>query len=93
MVTRLSHSLTYLEYASDRVIRRGRVFGGIRDLQFPYDILVMRLLVLTKALRQGGWEEAYHTISFDADVHGIPGSKFCRKDLGPEDGRKAQHFS
>lgn len=31
----------------------------------------MMLFVLTKALRQGGWERTYYTISFDADVHGI----------------------
>lgn len=71
VVTRLSHSLTCLEYAYNRVVRRGRVFGGIRDCHRLCDNLVMRLFAPTKALRQGGWEKACYTISFDADVHGI----------------------
>ena len=53
------------------MVRRGRVFGGIRDSQIVCNNLVMMLFVLTKTLRQGGWEKACYTISFDADVHGI----------------------
>jgi hypothetical protein len=85
VVTRLSRSLTCLRYAYDRVVRRGRVFGGIRDSQIVCNNLVMRSFVLTKALRQGGWERTYYTISFDADVHRI---STYRTDLGPEDGLK-----
>jgi hypothetical protein len=89
-VTRLSHSLTYLEYAYDRVVRRGRVFGGIRGFHSPCSNLVMRLLVLTKTLRQEGWycwegtKRSVTRISFDAGVHGIP--SFYQTDVGPEDG-------
>jgi hypothetical protein len=45
----------------------------------------MQSFVLNKVLRQGGWEEIYYTISFDADVHDI---NFLPTDLGPEDGLK-----
>jgi hypothetical protein len=71
VVTRLSYSLTCLQYAYDRAVRHGQVFGGIRDSQILCDDLVMRFFVLTKALRQEGCKESYYTVSFDADVHGI----------------------